>query len=109
MSKTVVTSVNYTYGSISGCVNSMSVNTDTVPDSSDLSNLKTELSQRIKKLEKEISDLKLQNEQLISLVKTCLSEFDSRNERLVSSLRDITNSHQDKIISILEGESNSPH
>lgn len=107
MSKTVVTSVTYTYGSISGCVNSMSVNTDTVPDSSDLSSLRSELSQRINSLEKEISDLKMQNEQLINIVKNCLGEFASRNEHLVSSLKDITKSQQDKIISILEGEGNT--
>lgn len=104
MSKKVVTGVTYTYGSISGCVNYMSVSTDTVPDSSDLSSLKSDLSQRINKLEKEISDLKLQNESLISLVKSCLAEFDNRNDSLLFSLKNITKAHQEKIVSILEGE-----
>lgn len=61
MPKKIVTNISYTYGSITGNVNSISIRTGTVPDSEDYNKLKKQISgleNKIEILEGQVSSLK---------------------------------------------------
>lgn len=97
MSKTVVTNVTYTYGSISGNVNYLSVSTGSVPDSEDLKKLETQilsLEEKVKKLEK-------QNELLISVFKNSIGDLEKESNRLVESIVQVSVDTREKILHML--------
>lgn len=97
MSKTVVTNVSYTYGSISGCVNYLSVSTSSVPDSDDLRRLET----RINSLEEKVKNFEKQNELLITLFKNSIGDLEKESTRLVESIVQVSADTREKILQML--------
>lgn len=97
MSKTVVTNVSYTYGSISGYVDYLSVSTGSVPDTDDLKRLQTQINS----LEEKVKKLEKQNELLITLFKKSMGDFEKGSTRLVDSIIQVSVDTREKILNML--------
>lgn len=108
MSKQVVTKVEYTYGSISGNVNYISVSTGWALDSEDLECLKKDIAaqlaskdRKIEELEEKILKIEQQNELLIKVFKESMDRFERDNSDLVNRIINISEDTKDHVLQML--------
>lgn len=88
MSKTVVSGITCTYGSITGNVSSVSTNTTSVSDQSDLNSLENRLNIKIRSLEAQICELKARNEEMEIALNRTMSEYRLLSDSLVAKIRE---------------------
>lgn len=104
MSKTVISSISCSYGSITGNVSSVSSTTTTVPDQSDLDTIERRLNSKIQSLESQIKELKSKNDILSNAIKTILSEYKSISNNLVSDIQCVIEKGNEELRDILNNE-----
>lgn len=104
MSKTVVSSISCSYGSITGNVSRVSSSTTTVSDQSDLDSLERRINSKIQSLEDQVKDLKLKNDILSDTIKNILSEYKSLSSNLVSEIKGLIAEGNDELRDILNNE-----
>lgn len=85
MSQRVVTNVDYSYGSMSGYVNSISISTGSVPDSSDYE----KLNKRIVELQEEIEVLKNKMSILEMLMKEGIHRVERNHNDSIAKIYNI--------------------